>query len=231
MKFSIIVPAYNEEKLLPKCLESLVNLDYDKDDFEIILVNNNSQDRTREIGLSFSGVKVLDEPKQGNVFALIKGCQEASGEILAFTDADTQVPKDWLRKFVNIYENTEVVAAGGWGRHYPVIWGAVLPELAIYLGGWLFKLFPCFNLSIRRSTYDKIGGFNPKINFHQDVYLVTQAKKYGQLRFLPNNTVITSSRRYTNPRVIVYILKAGVNFLSLFFFKKTVFFDFGNVRN
>ena len=230
VKFSVIIPAYNEEKLLPKCLASLVDLDYDKSEYEIILVNNNSQDKTKQIALGFNGVKVVDEPKQGNVFALIKGCQAARGEVLAFTDADTQVPKDWLKKFAKAYEDKKVVCVGGPGKHRPVILGSILPELVIYFGGWLFKLSSCFNISVRKSVYNKLGGFDPKINFHQDVYLATQAKKHGQFKFLLNNPVITSSRRYGNPRGVIYVLKSAVNLLSLFLFKKTVFFEFGNVR-
>src|SRR3989344_1484192 len=119
LKFSIIIPAYNEEELLPTCLESLTRLDFDKNRFEIILVNNNSSDRTKEIALGFSGVKVLDELKQGNVFALIKGCRAAQGEILAFTDADTIAPRDWLKKYEQAYSNEKVVFAGGPGMFSP----------------------------------------------------------------------------------------------------------------
>ncbi len=232
MKFSIIIPAYNEEKLLPKCLESLVGLDYDKRDFEIILVNNNSQDKTKEISLSFPGVKVFDEPKQGNVFALIKGCREARGEILAFTDADTQVPRDWLKKFEKAYQDKKVVCVGGPGIFRPVVFAGVVAEWAIRWGGVITKLAPCFNLSIRKKVYEVIGGFDEKINFEQDIYLVTKAKKFGKIKYLLNNPIITSSRRYKNVRKsLVYVSKALINLVSLLVLKKTPFFDFENIRS
>jgi len=232
MVFSIIVPAFNEEKLLSGCLDSLVSLDYNKNKFEIILVNNNSSDRTKEIALKYSrrGVKVFDEPKQGNVFALIKGCAEAHGEILVFTDADTKAPKNWLKKYEKVYRDKKVVCAGGPGKLRPVIFGSVLPELIINWGGWLTGFASCFNLSIRESVYEKIGGFNPKINFHQDVYLALRAKKIGKFKFLTDNPVITSSRRYSSLKAVPYVLKALVNIITLLFFKKSVFFEFGDVR-
>ena len=232
MKFSIIVPAYNEEKLLPKCLESLVNLDYDKNEFEIILVNNNSQDRTREIALSFSGVKAIDEPKQGNVFALIRGCREARGEILVFTDADTQAPKDWLKKFEKAYQDKKVVCAGGPGIFRPVVFAGAVAERAIRWGGVITKLAPCFNLSIRKKVYEDIGGFDEKINFEQDIYLITKSKKVGKIKYLLDNPIITSSRRYKNVhKSLVYASKGLINLVSLLLLKKTLFFDFDNIRS
>ncbi|MEW5805546.1 MAG: glycosyltransferase [Patescibacteria group bacterium] len=230
VKFSIIVPAYNEEKNVARCLDSLVNLDFDKNDYEVILVNNNSTDRTKEIAETFSGVKIIDEPKQGNVFALIKGCLQARGEILVFTDADTIVPKDWLIKINQAYQNEKVVCAGGPGKLRPKTFLGFFGEKLFYWGGALTKLAPCFNLSIRKSVYKEIGGFDPKINFHQDTYLVLKAKKRGKAVFLRDNYVITSSRHFKGWPAIPYILKGGINLIFLFLFGKTIFWDFGNVR-
>jgi len=139
LKFSIVIPAYNEERLLAECLRSLAELDYPRNKFEIILVNNNSTDRTREIAQSFIGVKTVDEPKQGYVHALSKGCREAKGEILVFTDADTMVQPDWLQQYEQAYLDSEVVCACGSARFRPMLLSSLLAELAILLTGFFTK--------------------------------------------------------------------------------------------
>jgi glycosyltransferase involved in cell wall biosynthesis len=90
---SVIIPAFNEEKFLGNCLFSLKNQDFN--DFEIIVVDNNSRDKTSKIAKKF-GVKLVSEKNQGAALARNRGAKEAKGEILAFTDADTILPKNWL---------------------------------------------------------------------------------------------------------------------------------------
>ena len=231
-EISIIVPAYNEEKYLYRCLEALVNQDFDKDKYEIILVNNNSADKTKEIALSFKKVKVIDEPRQGCVHALIKGCKEARGKIFLFTDADSTAPKDWVSKYCKLYQTEKVVCASGPGRFRPIIWQTILfIEPSLYIIGIITSLASGFNLSIRRKTYFEFGGFNPNINFNADTYLQIKAKRLGKVIFLKNNFVITSNRHYKNLISISYILKGLTNFLCLFLFKKTLFYEFGNIRD
>ena len=89
MKVSIIVPAYNEEKNIAKTLEGLKNQDYS--DFELIVVDNNSKDRTQEIAKEYTN-KVFFEPKKGYMNAVTKGVEESTGDLLPQTDWFTR----WL---------------------------------------------------------------------------------------------------------------------------------------
>jgi glycosyltransferase involved in cell wall biosynthesis len=89
---SIIVPARNEEACLGRCLESLTR--QTGVDFEILVVNDSSTDRTREVALSFPKVRVVDAPPppsdwNGKSNAVAAGAKEATGKWLLFTDADT----------------------------------------------------------------------------------------------------------------------------------------------
>ena len=68
------------------------------------------------------------------------------------------------------------------------------------------------------------------MNFDQDFFLVLRAKKLGRSVLVKNNEVKTSSRRYKDYRAAVYIAKSLVNITSLFVFKKSIFFEFGNIR-
>jgi len=100
---SVVVPAYNEEKNIGQCLTALKNQDYPSKNYEIIVVDNNSTDKTAQIANEM-GVRVVPEEKQGYVFALRKGCSQAKGEIITITDADALVPKDWLKKIYQAFQ-------------------------------------------------------------------------------------------------------------------------------
>ena len=82
MRLSFVVPAYNEETYLPACLESILAQTRELgDDVEIIVVNNASTDRTREVALGYPGVKVVDEPRKGLTFARQAGFAASKGEL------------------------------------------------------------------------------------------------------------------------------------------------------
>jgi glycosyltransferase involved in cell wall biosynthesis len=231
MKISIIVPAFNEEKNICSCLKSLINQDFDQNEYEVILVNNNSTDRTKEIALNYKGIKVVDEPNQGYVHALIRGCKEAQGEIFLFTDTDSLVPQDWVSKYWQAYLDKNVVVAGGPGKFRPIIWQTFFLEPILYIGGVMFKLSNGLNFSIRKKTYLECHGFSPKVNFNADAYLQLKARKLGKSLFLRNNPVITSSRRFCKLNSLVYIAKSITNLFCLALFRKTLFYEFGNCRD
>lgn len=106
---SIVVPARNEERLLALCLKSLVEQDY-AGDYEVIVVDNASTDQTLEIASSF-GVKVVYEANIGSGPARQRGLLEARGEIVAFTNADTIVPRHWLGTLVHFIRRSPAVVA------------------------------------------------------------------------------------------------------------------------
>jgi len=227
--FSVIIPAYNEEKGIGRCLDSITKQTLSKEKYEIIVVNNNSRDQTKIIAQKYP-VSVVDEIKQGYVYALRRGCQEAKGRIFVFTDADTIVPEDWLAQYQKAYRNPQVVYAGGAANFQPKFGLIFLIENCLNFFGRVTKITSGFNFSIRRTAYQKLGGFNPKINFHTDTDLMLRAKKEGQAVFLPENKVLTSSRHYQGRAGIIYVLRGIINAVWLFLFKKTIFYEFGNVR-
>ncbi len=227
---SVVVPAYNEEKWLGSCLKALKAQTFPKSNYEIIVVDNNSTDKTAQIAQK-ARVKVVSEEKQGYVFALRKGCSQAKGEIIAITDADSLVPRDWLKKIYQTYlDDGRVVLVGGRVAHQPRSFLALLVEFVYNFGGWLFKFSPGFNLSIRKDIYQKIGGFRKEINFDTDFDLCLRAKRKGKMVFLWNDPVVASSRRFQGWGGVVYCLKGAINVASLTLFGETVFFEFGEVR-
>jgi glycosyltransferase involved in cell wall biosynthesis len=95
-KISVIVPFYNAEKYLHQCMAALLAQQYPPEDYEVIMVDNNSTDRSLSIARQFPRAKVLGEKKQGAYAARNRGLAEAAGALIAFTDADCIPDKDWL---------------------------------------------------------------------------------------------------------------------------------------
>jgi Glycosyltransferases involved in cell wall biogenesis len=88
MKFSIVIPCYNEEHNLPFLLSSIKKLNYPKEEFEVIVVDNNCTDRTVEIAKSFNVDKIVQEKNQGLTWARQRGFLVSDGQIIYDVDAD-----------------------------------------------------------------------------------------------------------------------------------------------
>ena len=99
---SVVVPAYNEEKYIAACLESIAAQTYPKENFELIVELSGGNDRTKEIAETFSAKITNTGAKRGVSAARQNGAEAARGEIIAQTDADSQVSADWLEK-INQY--------------------------------------------------------------------------------------------------------------------------------
>lgn len=123
MKITVIICTYNRSASLGKTLESVaVSTMPDSVAWEILVVDNNSRDKTREVVEEFSRrypgrFRYLFEPKQGKSNALNSGIREARSEILAFTDDDVTVEPSWLKNLCTVLEGSEW--AGAAGRIYP----------------------------------------------------------------------------------------------------------------
>jgi glycosyltransferase involved in cell wall biosynthesis len=113
-RVSVIVPVYNAERTLEDCIDSLLELDYPKDNRELILVDNASTDGTAEILRQSAGEsRILFEGRKGSAAARNRGLVNARGDVVAFTDSDCVVDKDWLRKIVAPLEDDCVGIVGG----------------------------------------------------------------------------------------------------------------------
>ncbi len=199
MRISVIIPAYNEEKYIGRCLEALKRQEYDKE-YEIIVADNSSTDRTGDIAREF-GAKVAYEAEKGISKALMRGVTEAEGEIFIFTDADSEAPPMWLKTIDDIFgENLELAAAGGPYCFYDAPAGVNKFMKKIIFPGWKVAangILPCVNFAVRREAYHRVGGFNPKINWGQDIDISKRLKKSGGTLFETDIFVMTSFRRYS----------------------------------
>lgn len=186
LKVSVIICTYNRVAYLPRALEALASQTVPCQDFEILLIDNNSRDNTPEVCRDFQekhpelNFRYLVESRQGLSFARNRGIDEAQSDVLIFIDDDAFAAPDYLQNTIRFFESTPDAAAAG-GRIYPLFeskrpdW---LPDIlmslmsVIDLGDQvrLFKKkFPIgANMSFRRKAIQAYGNFNVKLGRRGD---------------------------------------------------------------
>ncbi|MGK7895453.1 MAG: glycosyltransferase family 2 protein, partial [Xenococcus sp. (in: cyanobacteria)] len=103
---SVIIPVYNDIERLRKCLEALESQTYPHNLYEVIVVDNASEDDIAATVTPFNQAIVLEEKRRGSYAARNKGILNAKGEVIAFTDSDCIPANDWIEKGVNNLLNT-----------------------------------------------------------------------------------------------------------------------------
>lgn len=229
MKISFIIPAYNEELVIAKCLESVQKeLARTPCDAEVVVVNNASHDRTKEIALTFKGVRVVDEPKKGLVFARAAGFAASSGELVANIDSDVMVPEGWLKKvFAEFEKDPHLVALSGPYIYYDLrVWERALVKMW-YFPGWLFDVImqPVLghalmlqggNFILRRGAWVAAGGFDTKIAFYgEDADVARRISKQGKVLWTWSLPMYTSGRRLRQEGVLATGYTYAINLLAI----------------
>lgn len=233
MKISFVIPAYNEEACLGKCLESVFAQITNEHNAEVIVVNNASTDKTREIAASFPKVKIVDEPKKGLVQARRAGYLVASGELIANVDSDTILTPNWINKALKAFEsNDNLVAYSGPFIFYDLpVFTKSLINFFYFVGHFFSAIFRRLfnfgsmlqggNFVLRKTAFDKVGGFNPEFDFYgEDTDVARRICKAGEVVFSSDFPIYTSGRRLKKEGIIASGVKYGVNFLWTILFKK-----------
>jgi glycosyltransferase involved in cell wall biosynthesis len=222
---TIIVPIYNEEGLIAGCLDSLLNQTLDKEEYEIVVVDNNSTDFSAKIAME-KGVKVEKELRKGYVHAIRKGIDVSHTEFIAFTDADCRVPMDWSAKIMTHFEgSSNIVGVGGKLAFYDLH-----PIIDKFLQSILYfnQALPGNNMAIKREAVTQIGGVDPRVNLSVDYWLTLKLRKVGKLKIDKSLVVMTSGRRlkYSFISNIEYF----INVISMQLSSRPLFYDFPDIR-
>lgn len=236
---SVIVPAYNEEKYLPKCLQALTHQDFPLP-YEIIVVDNNSTDKTKEIAKKF-GVRVILELQKGVLFTRDKGIRSATSEIIAMTDADTRPAKNWLLEIYQEFKNNKnlIFLSGPYTVYDGPLWNKIYVKFVFSLINFLSKFKIYFhssgcNRAFKKKSYLLVGGFD--INgppAEDEIGLLSKFKKVGKVKFCPNLSVQTSGRQAKNffHHVFINLLyRYSFGYLYYRLFGKNIVSSFEDVR-
>jgi len=126
-KISIVIPVYNDADSLVDCLKAIG--DQYIDPYEVIVVDNNSSDYSAQVALSFPGVKLIRENKQGVIHARTTGFNAVKGSIIARIDADTIIPPDWLNRIERIMVDQDIAAVSGSPDYYDFLFPSLANSL------------------------------------------------------------------------------------------------------
>ena len=176
---SVVIPAYNEELNIVECLACLQRQTLPATEFEVILVDNGSTDRTIALAEDFCSslsLRIHRLPR-GSISAVRnEGASLAAGSVLAFLDADCMPKPSWLASGLELMDENAI-----WGAHY------LIPEDSTWVGRIWFKyqameqsgdvsFLPAGCLLIARQSFIALGGFDPAVKTSEDVELCARAR-------------------------------------------------------
>ena len=216
---SLIIPAYNEEAYLGACLDAVMANIAGKA-LEIIVVDNHSTDGTKAVAQRYPAVTYVFEPEKGITRARQRGFLTARGDILAYVDADTHPPAGWIEQIWDQFDrNAGLASLSGPYSFYDL--SGVRNKVA---SGWFVAARPLYgiigymlvggNFAIRREVLERMGGFDPRIEFYgEDADIAKRAKQYGKVLFSPRFVMPTSGRRMKKHG---FLKMAGIYFVNFF---------------
>jgi len=175
--FSIIIPCLNEENFLPKILENLNSQNFK--DFEVIVVDGNSDDKTAQIATNFKAkfsLNLYSTTTRNVAFQRNLGAEKAIGKILVFFDADTQIPKNYLKKIAQAFEKrhphflTTYINVDS--KKPSEVMFAFFSNL-IFETGKVFKVPFSFGAmqAVKKGAFFDVGGYDTKTKFAEDSQL------------------------------------------------------------
>ena len=221
---SFVIPALNEETLITRCISSIHKECEDWVNYEIIVVDNGSTDNTVGLALAQNAL-IVAEPNKGVTRARQAGLLAAHYNIVAFIDADNEIPPGWAVCAVWALHYHNAIAASG-----PVIY----EELSIFkrivislfytIAVVVHRVAPMIqggNFILRKDRMLEAGGFNTDIDFYgEDTDTAVRLSKIGKIRFEAGMWVYSSSRRITEEGMVRIGLRYIINYAWMWLYGK-----------
>ena len=185
MKVSVVIPAFNEEKLIGACLDSVrAAFDAAGAEHEVIVCDNNSSDATGALAAA-RGARVVFEPLNQIGRARNSGAAAAGGDWLLFLDADSALSQATLGEALALMRSGRVAGGGALIAFDPAppAWGRALTGLVNLLCRW-FRLAPGSFLFCRREAFAAVGGFSPLLYAAEELALSRALRRWGLARGL-----------------------------------------------
>jgi len=231
MKISVVIPALNEEKLLPKTLTSLASLDRKPD--EIIIVDASSTDQTVSVAKKM-GATVITVPKSTIGFSRQKGIEHASGDVIAFTDADAILPHDWLNRIERALSKPGIVGYFGGFRVFdgPPLYRFFINVIQPMINRMMFFVFRMpmatgQNMAFYKKTALAVGGIPTNFRMAEDIEIARRLMTSGKIVFTQSEYVSASGRRGFEKGLFIRVFKV---FFLYFLFRKADTIGFPEVR-
>ena len=197
---SVIVPSFNEEENIAQCLVSLSHQTVDRNEYEIIVVDGGSTDKTCEIARKYAD-KVFIQTSKKVGGARNDGVMASKGDIIASTDADCILPPDWIERIRNDFLDPAVVQVYGpvypieesIGNRFSLLLANTFSRIGYYSRTFYYTL-GC-NTAFRKDAFIKAGMYRC-IDAGDDLEIAMRMKDEGKIRFDGRLKVGFSMRRY-----------------------------------
>lgn len=200
MKYSIIIPAHNEEMCIGKCLDSIkMNIIGSCGDIEVIVVLNRCTDATEKIARNFGAIIVKEDSKNLSRIRN-RGARLASGEIIVTIDADSCMSANMLTEISKMLDTGRYIGGGVRilleRRSLGIRTSMLLLNVALFFSGLSGGLYWC-----RRQDFEAVGGFNEALFLAEDLDFAKRLRAYGRKRnlkftMLKNAHIVTSCRKF-----------------------------------
>ena len=223
---SFVVPAFNEERLLPACLHAIqAEIARTPCVAEIVVVDNASQDRTAAVAAGFACVRVVHEPLKGLVHARRAGFEAAGGLLVANIDADTVIPPGWLgRVLAEFARDPKLVTISGPYDYHDAPAGTRWAARLFYAAAFVPYLVNRHvlnvgsmvqggNFTLRRDALEQAGGFDDRFTFYgEDTDIARRMHRLGRVKFTWALTAKSSGRRLKGDGLVMTGLRYGANY-------------------
>ena len=233
-RISFVIPAYNEEVLLPSCLAAIrAEIARIGCDAEIVVVDNASTDRTGIVAAAVPGVRVVHEPVKGLVAARRAGFDAAGGTLVANIDADTLVPHGWLSRVLSAFDQQPgLVAISGPYDYHDVPWPIRAATRLFYAMGFVTYAFNKHvlgvgamvqggNFVVRRDALARAGGFDDTFQFYgEDTDIARRMSGVGDVVFTWSLMAKSSGRRLRGDGLAMTAARYSVNYLWATFLRR-----------
>lgn len=233
-RISFVVPAYNEERLLPACLRAIqAEIDRTGCKAEIFVVDNASTDTTAAVAAQTPGVKVVTQPLRGLVQARSAGFAAATAPLVANIDADTLLPPGWLTRVLAEFErDPKLVTISGPYDYYDAKPAVRRAARAFYGVAYLTYLVNRHvlrvgsmvqggNFVVVREALIRAGGFDNKFSFYgEDTDIAKRMSQVGRVKFAWALTAQSSARRLSGDGLFMTALRYSMNYLWTTFLRR-----------
>ena len=199
MEFSIIVPTYQEEGNIEQCLRSIAKQKYIRTEYEIIVSDAHSSDRTVEKAHQYAD-RIINDDRRGIAYGRNAGAKNALGDIFVFVDADATLSADFLFQCDQVFKDLEVIGMtglaepgdGGFMQRF-IYRGTYYMVRIFHLFG--LSLFPGICVAYRREAFELLGGFREDFGIVEDLDLSRRMSRLGICKINKKARAFVSTRR------------------------------------